>query len=88
MEFSNHGSVTRMANIITLRSCPSKGVNNQMEVNDRLKQSGGDGKNTNKAQKLMIIIHNGYLSEAGSFFNELKLWWNICSLLCLIFNEP
>ena len=58
-----------------------------MEANDRIKQSGGDGKNTTKAQKLMIIIHNGYLSEVDSFFNELKLWWNICSLLGLIFNE-
>ena len=58
-----------------------------MEVNDRLKQSGGDVKNTTKAQKLMIIIHNGYLLEVGSFFNELKLRWNICSFLGLIFNE-
>ena len=58
-----------------------------MEANDRLKQSGGDGKNMTKAQELMIIIHNGYLLEVGSLFNELKLWWNICSLLVLTFNE-
>ena len=87
MELSNHGSVKKVANRITHRSCFSKGVDNQMEANDRLKKSGGDGKNTTKAQKLMIIIHNGYLPEVGSFFNELKLWWNICSLLGLIFNE-
>ena len=87
MELSNHGSVKNVANRITGRNCSSKGVNNQMEANAQLKQSGGDGKNTNKAQKLMIIIHNGYLLEVGSFFNELKLWWNICSLLGLIFNK-
>jgi len=28
---------------------PQKGVNNQMEVNDRLKQSGGDDKNMTMA---------------------------------------
>ena len=87
MEIFNHDSVKKVANRITRHSCSSKGVNNQMKVNDRLKQSGGDGKNTTKAQKLMIIIHNGYLLEVGSFFNEVKLWWNICSLLGLIFNE-
>ena len=76
-----------MANRITHHSCSSKGVNNQIEANDRLNESGGDGKNMTKAQKLMIIIHNGYLPEVGSFFNELELWWNIFSLLGLIFNE-
>lgn len=80
--------VKKAANRITCCSYSSKGVNNQIEANDQLKQSGGDGKNTTKAQKLMIIIHNGYLLEVGSFFfNELKLWWNICSLLGLLFNE-
>ena len=87
MEISNHGSVKKVADRITRHSCSSKGVNNQMEATDRLKQSGGDGKNTTKTQKLMIIIHNGYLPKVGSFFNELELWWNICSLLGLIFNE-
>ena len=48
-------------------------VNNQMEVNDRLKkQSGGDDENTTKAQKL-TIRHSQWLFT-GSFFNELKLW--------------
>ena len=35
LEFSKHGSVTRMASEINLHSCSSKWVNNQMEVNDR-----------------------------------------------------
>ena len=49
-----------------------EGVNNHMEVNDRLKQSGGDDDNTAKAQKL-VIRYSQWLFT-GSFFNELKLW--------------
>jgi hypothetical protein len=55
LELSNHGSVKKVANRITRRSCSSKGVKNEMEANDWLKQSGGDGKNTTKAQKMMKI---------------------------------
>jgi len=40
-----------MANRITLRSYSSKGVKNQMEVNDQPKQSGGDDENTTKASE-------------------------------------
>ena len=47
-------------------------VNNQIEVNDQLKHSGGDDENTTKAQKL-TIRHSQWLFT-GSFFNELKLW--------------
>jgi len=52
-----------------------------MEVNDRLKQSGGDGKNTTKAQKsddnaFTMVIYR----KLVHFFNELKLWGNVCSL--------
>ena len=70
MEFSNHSSVTRMANRITLHSCSSKGVNNQMEVNDRPIQSGGDDENTTKALKAEVL-HSRWLFTC-SFFNELK----------------
>jgi len=64
-----------MANGITLHSCSSKGVNNQMEVNDRLKKSGGDGKNTTRAQKdddnaFTMVIYQ----KLVHFFTELKLW--------------
>ena len=39
-------------------------------MNDRLKQRGGDGENTTKAQKL-AIKHSQWLFTR-SFFNELK----------------
>jgi len=55
-----------VANRITRRSCSSKGVNNQMEANDRQQQSGGDGKNTTKAQKLKIM-HSQWLFTGGGF---------------------
>ena len=45
---------------------PQKGVNNQMEVNDWLKQSGGDDENMTKAQKLMII-HSQWLFTRNWF---------------------
>ena len=35
--------------------------------------SGGDDENTTKASKADEGIHDGYLPEVGSFFNELKL---------------
>jgi len=70
LELSNHGSVTRMANRITLRSCSSKGVNNQMEVNDRPIQSGGDDENTTKDLKAEVL-HSRWLFTY-SFFNEIK----------------
>jgi len=59
-----------MANMITLRSCSSKGVNNQMEVNDEPMQSGGDDENTTKALNAEIL-HSRWLFTC-SFFNELK----------------
>ena len=62
-----------MANIITHCSCSSKGVNNQMEAYDRLKKSGGDGKNMTKVQKLIVMRLQWLLLEVGSSFNELKL---------------
>ena len=58
-----------------------------MEVYDQLKQSGGDGKNTTRAQKLMIMHSQCYLPEVGSFFSELKLWGTFSHCLGLIFNE-
>ena len=60
LEFSNHGSVIRMASEITLRSCSSKWVNNQMEVNDRPMKSGGDGANTTKAL-MAEVLHSRWL---------------------------
>jgi len=68
MELSNHGSVKKMANRITCHSCSSKGLDNQMEANDRLKQSGGDSKNMNKAQKLMIMCLQWLFIRDGSIF--------------------
>jgi len=59
-----------MVNRITLRSYSSKGVNNQMEVNDRPMQSGGDDENMTKALKTEIL-HSRWLFTC-SFFNELK----------------
>jgi len=59
-----------MANRITLRSCSSKGENNQMEMNDRPMQSGGDGENTTKALKAEVL-HSRWLFTC-SFFNALK----------------
>ncbi len=57
-------------------------VNNQMEVNDRLKQSGGDDENTTKAQKLMIM-HSQWLftGKLVHFLMSLNSGGNICSLL-------
>ena len=73
MEFSNHGGVTRMASGITLRSCSSKGVNTQMEVNDWPIQSGGDDENTTRALKAEVLHSRWFLPEIGSFFFiELK----------------
>jgi len=58
-----------------------------MEAYDRLKKSVGDGKNTTKVQKL-IIMRSQWLFTKGKFiFNELELWGNICSLLGIFFNE-
>ena len=68
MEFSNHDSVTRMGNRITLRGFSSKGLNNQMEANDQLKQSGGDDENMTKAQKMMIM-HSQWLFTADRFIS-------------------
>ena len=50
--FFNHDSVKKVANRINRHSYSSKGVKNQMEAYDRLKESGGDGRNTTKAQKV------------------------------------
>ena len=47
---------------------PQKGVNNQMEANDRQQQSGGDGKNTTKVQKLIIIRSQRLFTEGGFIF--------------------
>ena len=66
MELFNHGGVKKVANRINLRSCSSKGVNNQMEAYDRLKKSGGDSKHMTKAQKL-IIIGSQWLFTGGGF---------------------
>ena len=68
MELFNHGSVKKVADRITRRSCSSKGVNNQMEVYDRLKKSGGDGKNTTKAQNLIIMRSQRLFTEGGFIF--------------------
>jgi len=57
-----------VANRITRCSCSSKGVNNQMEVNDRKKHSGGDGKNMTKTRKLMIMHSQWLFSEDGFIF--------------------
>ena len=38
-----------------------------MEVNDRLKQSGGDGKNTTRAQEMMIV-HSQWLIFGALFW--------------------
>ena len=86
MEFSNHGSVTRMANRITLRRCSSKGVNNQVEVNDRPIQRGGDDENTTKASKsddntFMMVIYR----KMVNFLMSLNAGGNTCSLLMFIF---
>ena len=88
MEFSNHGSVTRMANRITLRSCSSKGVNNQMEVNDRPIQSGGDDENTTKASKaedntFTMVIYR----KLVHFLMSLNSGGTFAHCLCLFFNE-
>jgi len=54
---------------------PQKGVNNQMEVNDRPKQSGGDDENMTKASEVddnaftMVI----YWKMVHFLKNELKL---------------
>ena len=60
-----------------------------MEVYDQLKKSGSDGKNMTKVQKLIIMWSQWLLTEGGLIFflNELKLWWNIYSLLGLFSNE-
>jgi hypothetical protein len=76
-----------MANRITLRSCSSKGVNNQMEVNDRLKKSGGDDENTTKASKaddnaFTMVIYRKLvhflmsLNSGGTFAHCLGLFFN------------
>lgn len=88
MEFSNHGSVTRMDNRITLRSYSSKWVNNQMEVNDRPKHNGGDDENTIKASEaddnaFTMVIYR----KLVHFLMSLNSGGNIFSLLMLIFNE-
>ena len=88
MEFSNHGSVTRMANRITLRSCSSKRVKNQMEVNDRPKESGGDDDNTTKASKadgntFKMVIYR----EMVYFLMSLNSGGTFSHCLCLFFNE-
>ena len=77
-----------MANRITHRSCSSKGVNNQMEVNDWLKQSGGDGKNTTRAQKtddnsFTMVIYRGLVH----FLMSLNSGGTFAHCLCLFFNE-
>ena len=87
MEFSKHGSVTRMASEITLRSCSSKWVNNQMEVNDRPMKSGGDGANTTKALMadnvtFTVVIYRRVVHFLTSLNAEKH-----CSILCLFFNE-
>ena len=88
MEFSNHGSVTRMANRITLRSCSSKVVNNRMEVNDRPKQSGGDDENMTRASKadqntFTMVIYRKFVH----FLMSLNSGGTFSHFLCLFFNE-
>ena len=88
MEFSNHGSVTRMANNITLQSCSSKRANNQMEVNDRPIKSGGDDENTTKASKaddnaFTMVIHQ----KLVHFLMSLNSGGTFSHCLCLFFNE-
>ena len=88
MEFPNHSSVTRMANRITLLNCSSKGVNNQVEVNDRLIQSGGDDENTTKASKaddnaFTMVIYR----KLVHFLMSLNSGGTFSHYLCLFFNE-
>ena len=76
--------------MITLRSCSSKWVNNQMEVNDRPIQSGGDDENTTKALKAEVI-HSRWLFTRIWFIFYFKMSLNsggtYAHCLCLFFNE-
>ena len=67
---------------------PQKGVNNQMEVNYRPIQSGGDDENTTKAFKgwsttFTMVIYR----EIVHFLTSLNAGRNICSWLMFIFSE-
>ena len=77
-----------MASEITLRSCSSKWVNNQMEVNDwPMKKwrwwckhdQGFNGWSTT----FTMVIYQGIVH----FLTSLNAGGNICSILCLFFNE-
>ena len=88
MEFSNHDSVTWMANRITLRNGSSKRVNNQMGVNDRPIQSRGDNEKTTKASKandntFMMVIYR----KLVHFLMRLNSGGTFAHCLCLFFNE-
>ena len=89
MEFSNHGSVTRMANMITLRSCSSKWVNNQMEVNDRPMQKWRWWCKTHprlfEAEK--IIFTTVFYRRLVHFLMSLNSGGTCAHCLYLFFNE-
>ena len=67
---------------------PQKGVNNQMEVNDRPIQSGGDDENTTKASKaddntFTMVIYQ----KLVHFLMSLNSGGTCAHCLCLFFNE-
>jgi len=72
--------------MITLRSCSSKWVNNQVEVNDRPMQKWRWWcKHAQGFKRLKSYVHNGHLPEIGSFFIDELERWKIFSLLIFIF---
>jgi len=66
-----------------------KGVNNEMEVNDQLEQSGSDDENIIMARKLMIIYSQRLFTGNWFIFERMSLnsGETFAHCLCLIFNE-
>ena len=77
-----------MANRITLRSCSSKRVNNQMEVNDQPIQSGGYDENTTKASKVDDNTFTKVIyRKMVHFLMSLNSGGTFSHCLCLFFNK-